>query len=87
MVASAVATHSIYSFVSNAALLRPLGETAPLRVMQDLADSDLALEQLVFKGGTVLSLSHISGGTGAAPISQVVEHFAINSFVVCVGRQ
>lgn len=62
IVASTIATFSIYVFVSNAALLRPLGETSRLRLTQDLADFELALEQLVFKGGTSLSLSHIAGG-------------------------
>jgi hypothetical protein len=61
-VASTVATFSIYSFVSNAALLRPLGETSRLRLTQDLADFELALEQFVFKGGTSLSLSQIGDG-------------------------
>jgi hypothetical protein len=62
IVASTVATFSIYSFVSNAAMIRPLGEASRLRLTQDLADFELSLEQLVFKGGTSLSLSQISGG-------------------------
>ena len=62
IVASTVATFSIYSFVSNAAMIRPLGETSRLRLTQDLADFELSLEQLVFKGGTSLSLSQIAGG-------------------------
>ncbi|KAL7548508.1 hypothetical protein ACHAWF_011784 [Thalassiosira exigua] len=61
-VASTVATFSVYAFVSNAALLRPLGEASRLRLTQDLADFELALEQLVFKGGTSLSLGQIAGG-------------------------
>ena len=51
MVASAVATNFIYSLVSNASLICPLGETDRLCVTQDLANFKLALEQLVFKGG------------------------------------
>jgi len=70
-VASTVATYSIYSFVSNAALLRPLGETSRLRLTQDLADFELALEQLVFKGGTSLSLSQIAGGKPYAELRAV----------------
>jgi len=61
-VAYTVATFSIYSFVSNAALLRPLGETGRLRLTQDLADFEMVLESLVLKGGTTLSLSQIAGG-------------------------
>ncbi|KAL7540572.1 hypothetical protein ACHAXR_012542 [Thalassiosira sp. AJA248-18] len=71
IVASTVATFSIYSFVSNAALLRPLGETSRLRLTQDLADFELALEQLVFKGGTSLSLSQIAGGKPYAELRAV----------------
>lgn len=62
IVASTVATFSIYSFVSNAAMIRPLGEASRLRLTQDLADFELSLEQLVFKGGTSLSLSQIASG-------------------------
>ena len=43
-VASTVATFSIYYFVSNATLVRPLGEMGRLRVTQDLADFELTLE-------------------------------------------
>ena len=39
-----------------------MGETSRLRLTQDLADFELALEQLVFKGGTSLSLGQIAGG-------------------------
>ena len=70
-VASTVATYSIYCFVSNAALLRPLGETGRLRLTQDLADFEMALEQLVFKGGTSLSLSQIAGGKPYAELRAV----------------
>jgi hypothetical protein len=69
-VASTIATFSIYSFVSNAALVRPLGETSRLRLTQDLADFELALEQFVFKGGTS-SLSQISDGKPYAELRAV----------------
>ncbi len=70
-VASTIATFSIHSFVSNAALLRPLRETSRLRLTQDLADFELALEQLIFKGGTSLSLSQIAGGKPYAELRAV----------------
>lgn len=70
-VASTVATYSIYAFVSNAALLRPLGETSRLRLTQDLADFELALEQLVFKGAVQTSLSQIAGGKPYAELRAV----------------
>lgn len=62
VVASTVATYSIYTFVSNATLIRPLKETARLHITQDLADFELALEQLVFKAGSSLSLSQVDQG-------------------------
>ena len=62
MVASTIATYSIYSFVSNASLIRPLGENARLKVTQDLADLELCLEQLVVKGGSTASLGQMDGG-------------------------
>ncbi|KAL7517694.1 hypothetical protein ACHAWX_002594 [Stephanocyclus meneghinianus] len=70
IVASTIATFSIYSFVSNAALVRPLGETSRLRLTQDLADFELALEQFVFKGGTS-SLSQIADGKPYAELRAV----------------
>jgi len=62
MVASTIATYSIYSFVSNASLIRPLGENARLKVTQDLADLELCLEQLIVKGGSTASLVQTDGG-------------------------
>jgi hypothetical protein len=70
IVASTIATFSIYSFVSNAALIRPLGESARLRLTQDLADFEMALEQFVFKGGTS-SLSQITDGKPYAELRAV----------------
>lgn len=62
IVASTVATFSIYTFVSNATLMRPLGEGARLRITQDLTDFELALEQLVLKAGNSMSLSQVEHG-------------------------
>jgi conserved oligomeric Golgi complex subunit 5 len=62
IVASTVARFSIYTFVSNASLIRPLSESARLHVTQDLADFELALEQFVLKSGGSMSLSQISNG-------------------------
>ncbi|KAL3793104.1 hypothetical protein HJC23_005606 [Cyclotella cryptica] len=70
IVASTIATFSIYSFVSNAALVRPLGETSRLRLTQDLADFELVLEQFVFKGGAS-SLSQIADGKPYAELRAV----------------
>ena len=62
IVASTVAQFSIYSFVSTASLIRPLGESARLHVTQDLADFELTLEQFVLKSGGSKSLSQIASG-------------------------
>jgi hypothetical protein len=70
IVACTIATFSIYSFVSNAALVRPLGENARLRLTQDLADFEMALEQFVFKGGSS-SLSQIADGKSYAELRAV----------------
>ena len=61
-VASTVATFSIYSFVSNAALVRSLGENARLKLTQDFADFELCLQQLVVKGGSNAPLNQMDGG-------------------------
>lgn len=71
IVASTIAMFSIYTFVSNASLIRPLGETARLHITQDLADFELALEQLVLKAGGSLSLSQVENGKPYAELRAV----------------
>ena len=71
IVASTIATYSIYTFVSNITLIRPLAESARLRVTQDLADFELALEQLVLKAGTSASLSQVEHGKPYAELRAV----------------
>jgi hypothetical protein len=61
IIASNVASFTIYTFVSNASLLRPIGETARLCITQDLTDLEMALEQLLSKTGS-LTLSHVENG-------------------------
>ncbi|KAI2489905.1 hypothetical protein MHU86_24659 [Fragilaria crotonensis] len=75
IVASTVASFSIYTFVSNASLIRPLGETARLHITQDLADFELALEQLVLKGGSSMALSQIEMGKPYAELRAVRQMF------------
>jgi len=67
VVASNITTFSIYCFVSNASLTRPLGETGRLKLTQDLADFELALEQLMVKAGSLSSL----GGKSYAELRAV----------------
>ena len=71
MVASTVATYSMYNFVSNVSLIRPLREVSRLHITQDLADFELALEQLVFKAGRSLTLSQVEQGKPYAELRAV----------------
>lgn len=71
VVAASVVTFTIYTFVSNVSLVRPLGETARLRITQDLADLELSLEQLVFKAGTSMSLSQVELGKPYAELRAI----------------
>jgi conserved oligomeric Golgi complex subunit 5 len=61
IMSSRVASFTILAFCSNASLLRPLGENARLHVTQDLADLELALDQLVLKNGGTQSLGQVVG--------------------------
>jgi hypothetical protein len=61
IMSSRIAAFTINAFVSNAALLRPLGENARLHVTQDLADLELSLEQLVLRNGGTQSLLQVVG--------------------------
>jgi len=70
-VACTICTFSIYTFLTNASLIRPLGEMGRLRITQDLADLELTLEQLIFKGGGSTPLNQISGGKPYAELRAV----------------
>lgn len=74
-VASTLASFSIFTFVSNASLIRPLGENARLRITHDLAEFELALEQLILKGGSSLTLSEIGFGKPYAELRAVRQMF------------
>lgn len=71
IVASAVGSFSIYTFVSNIALIRPLGESARLHITQDLADFELILEQFIAKTNWSVSLSQIDNGKPYAELRSV----------------
>ncbi len=71
MVSSTLATFSIYCFVSNASLIRPLGETGRLKITQDLGDLELTLEQLMFKSGSSIALNQINEGKPYAELRAV----------------
>ena len=71
IVSRIVASYSIYTFVSNVSLVRPLGEMGRLRITQDLADFELALEQLVFKGGSTMALAQIDRGRAYAELRAI----------------
>lgn len=71
VVAATVATFSIYTFVSNASLMRPLAESTRLHITQDLADFELTLEQLMVKGGQSKQLSEIANGKPYAELRAV----------------
>ena len=71
IVASTIASFSIYTFVSNVCLIRPLGESARLSVTQDLADFELALEQFMTKSGGSEQLSQISNGKPYAELRAI----------------
>lgn len=71
VLAEKISSFSIYAFVSNAALVRPLGESGKLGLTQDLADLELSLEQLVMKGGGKTHLSSVSDGNPYAELRAV----------------
>jgi hypothetical protein len=70
-VASNVATFSIYAFVSNITLMRPLPESTRLHLTQDLADFELLLQQLVATSGEGKQLGDISNGKPYAELRAV----------------
>lgn len=73
VIASSLSTYTIYSFVSNVSLVRPIGESSRLHITQDLADLELTLDQFVAKsgGGGSLALSQIAFGRPYAELRAV----------------
>ena len=71
VLASRIVTFSIYTFVSNASLVRPIGETARLHITQDLSDLEMALEEYVSKSDGDMSLSQIEKGKPYAELRAV----------------
>lgn len=70
-IASNVTAFTIYVFLSNASLARPLGEAARLHITQDLTDLEMALEQFVSKAGGTLTLHHVEHGKPYAELRAV----------------
>jgi len=62
VVGSAVSIFSVYTFVSNAFLIRPMGEDAKMQLTQDLADFELIVEQFI---------SQASGSPGSKTLSNI----------------
>lgn len=62
VVVSRLCVFSIYTFISNATLMRPLTESTRLHLTQDLADFELVLQQLVTKVSQGKQLSEIASG-------------------------
>lgn len=62
IISSKIANFCIYTYISNASLIRPLGESTRLHITQDLADLEMALEQMLLKNGGTQSLSQIDNG-------------------------
>jgi len=51
VVGSAVSIFSVYTFISTASLIRPMGEDAKMQLTQDLADFELVIDQLMTRAG------------------------------------
>ena len=49
----------VLNYISNLALLKPLGENGRLRVIQDLTDLELSIEQFILNGGSKVTFSQI----------------------------
>jgi len=81
-VAASTTIYSIYCFISNVALVRPIGESSRLRITQDLADLEMALEQFFIKtgSGSAIPLPRINGGKPYAELRAVRQLLFWNGF-------
>jgi len=65
VVGSAVSIFSVYTFVSTASLIRPMGEGAKMQLTQDLADFELVVDQFMTRvGGNASSKTLRTIGNG-----------------------
>lgn len=73
VIASTAVAFTIYTYISNVCLVRPLEESARLHITQDLADLELVLEQFMGKisGGASKTLSQIGKGRPYAELRGV----------------
>lgn len=74
VVGSKVSLFSVYTFVSNVSMIRPLTEDSKLHITQDLADFELVLDQFMTQaGGNVesTSLNEIGNGKPYAELRAV----------------
>jgi len=74
VVGSTVSIFSVYTFLSTASLIRPIGEDAKLQLTQDLADFELVVDQFMTRAGGNASsktLSTIGNGKAYAELRAV----------------
>ncbi|VEU38523.1 unnamed protein product [Pseudo-nitzschia multistriata] len=73
-VGSAVSIFSVYTFVSTASLIRPMGEDAKMQLTQDLADFELIVDQFMTRAsgtGGSQTLATIGNGKAYAELRAV----------------
>ncbi|KAG7357152.1 hypothetical protein IV203_001840 [Nitzschia inconspicua] len=71
LVGSTVSLFSVFTFVSNASLIRPLSEDAKLHLTQDLADFELVVDQFMSSAGgnsETKALSEVGNGKAYAEL-------------------
>lgn len=71
VVGSAVSIFSVYTFLSNAFLIRPIGEDAKLQLTQDLADFELVIDQFMTRAGGNVSSKTISNIGNGKPYNEL----------------
>ena len=71
MVGTSMISYSLYNFVSNASLVRPLQEEGRLKLTQDLANLEMTCESLLQKIHSTIPLSHVNYGKPYAELRAV----------------
>ena len=71
MVGTSMISYSLYTFVSNASLVRPLQEEGRLKLTQDLANLEMTCESLLQKIHSTIPLSHVNYGKPYAELRAV----------------
>ena len=71
VVGSSISIFSVYTFISTASLIRPMGEQAKMKLTQDLADFELVIDQFTTRAGGNVSTKALKTVGNGKPYAEL----------------